>query len=43
MLIARPDFPAPIAVLLVGRIWSYEQVKTWAENTGRVVHPISAR
>ena len=43
MLIARPDFPAPIAVLLAGRIWSYEQVKTWAENTGRVVHPISAR
>jgi len=43
MLIARPDFPAPIALLSAGRIWSYEQVKTWAENTGRIVHPIPAR
>jgi hypothetical protein len=38
-----PDFPAPIATLAAGRIWSYEDVKTWAESSGRTVHPIPAR
>ena len=42
-LIAREDFPAPIAQLSVSRIWSYEQVKSWAESSGRTVHPIPAR
>jgi hypothetical protein len=38
-----PDFPAPIATLTAGRIWSYADVKTWAENSGRTVLPIPAR
>ena len=39
-LVAREDFPAPIAHLSVGRLWYYEQVKAWAESNGRTVHPI---
>lgn len=41
-LVAREDFPAPIARLSVGRVWSYEQVKAWAESNGRTVHPIAS-
>lgn len=41
-LVAREDFPAPIAHLSVGRVWSYEQVKAWAESNGRTVHPIAS-
>jgi predicted DNA-binding transcriptional regulator AlpA len=43
MLIARDDFPAPIATLSVGRIWAYQDVRTWAEDRGRTIHPIAAR
>jgi predicted DNA-binding transcriptional regulator AlpA len=43
MLIAREDFPAPIAILSVGRIWAYQDLRTWAEDRGRTVHPITAR
>lgn len=39
-LIAREDFPAPIAYLSVSRVWSYAAVKAWAESSGRTVHPI---
>lgn len=42
-LIAREDFPAPLAQLSVSRVWSYDQVKAWAEGNGRTVHPIAAR
>lgn len=42
-LIAREDFPAPIAHLSVSRVWSYEAVKAWAEGNGRTVNPIDAR
>jgi predicted DNA-binding transcriptional regulator AlpA len=42
-LIAMPDFPAPVAVLRVGKLWSYDDVRSWAERAGRTVHPISAR
>ena len=37
------DFPAPIATLTAGRIWSYDDVKAWAEGNGRAVYPIPAR
>ncbi|WP_375481061.1 DNA-binding protein [uncultured Jatrophihabitans sp.] len=40
-LVTREDFPKPIAHLSVGRVWSYEQVKAWAESNGRTVHPIA--
>jgi predicted DNA-binding transcriptional regulator AlpA len=42
-LIASPGFPPPTAVLKVGKIWSYAEVKAWVEGTGRTVHPIPAR
>lgn len=42
-LVSRPDFPAPIAALTVGRVWSSDDVRAWAERTGRVVHPVGGR
>ena len=36
-------FPAPLATLTVGRIWSYGDVKAWADRHGRTVHPIPPR
>jgi predicted DNA-binding transcriptional regulator AlpA len=39
-LIKRAEFPAPIAVLSVGRIWSYDAVAEYCERTGRTVHPL---
>jgi hypothetical protein len=38
-----PGFPTPLATLSVGRIWRYDDVKTWAERTGRTVYPITLR
>lgn len=38
-----PDFPAPIATLTAGRIWAYQDVKDWAESSGRTVLPIPTR
>lgn len=35
------DFPKPIATLSIGRIWSYDDIKEWAERTGRTVHLIA--
>ena len=41
-LLARPGFPAPIATLSTGRVWSYEQVAAWAAATNRTLHDITA-
>lgn len=41
-LIARPDFPAPIATLGVGKIWAAADVLAWFERTGRTVQGESA-
>jgi predicted DNA-binding transcriptional regulator AlpA len=30
------DFPAPLAELKSGRIWSREAVEAWAKRTGRL-------
>lgn len=35
-LVARPDFPAPVAVLTSGMIWEREAVEEWARATGRL-------
>ena len=29
-LIARPDWPAPCAVLAMGKIWLHEDIAAWA-------------
>jgi predicted DNA-binding transcriptional regulator AlpA len=42
-LIAAPGFPEPLAVIKAGKVWSYEDVKTWAESGGRTVRPIPPR
>ena len=38
----KSDFPAPVAELSVGRVWSYEAVLEFCERTGRKVHPLKA-
>ena len=40
-LIKKAEFPPPIAVLSVGRIWAYDAVVEYCENTGRRVYPLS--
>lgn len=34
-LTARPDFPAPVVALAMGKVWSREDVEQWARETGR--------
>ncbi|GAA4929644.1 helix-turn-helix transcriptional regulator [Actinoplanes utahensis] len=38
VLVERPDFPAPIAHLSVGRIWRTSDVRQWAANRSHRVH-----
>ena len=40
-LIKKAEFPPPIAVLSVGRIWAYDAVVEYCESTGRKVHSLS--
>ncbi|QGN46651.1 DNA-binding protein [Micromonospora sp. WMMC415] len=35
ILVDRPDFPAPIDTLTVGRIWDAAEVRAYAERRGR--------
>ena len=35
-LTRRPDFPRPVAELIVGRIWERSAVERWARDTGRI-------
>ena len=37
-LVTRDDFPAPRAVLIMGSIWSLDDVLAWAKNSGRTVN-----
>lgn len=30
------DFPKPIAVITAGKLWNWEEIKQWAERTGRL-------
>lgn len=34
-LVARPDFPAPVAVLAMGKVWARDDVEAWAEARER--------
>lgn len=36
-LAATESFPAPVAVLSVGRIWLREDIVAWAQQTGRTI------
>jgi len=32
----RPDFPRPVAVLSLGRVWETEAIREYARRTGRL-------
>ncbi len=36
-LTSREDFPAPVASLATGKVWSYSDVVDFATRTGRTV------
>lgn len=38
-LIARPDFPEPVAHLAMGKVWSADDVRNWGIKTGRLGGP----
>ncbi|HEY3630585.1 MAG TPA: DNA-binding protein [Jatrophihabitantaceae bacterium] len=40
-LIARKDFPEPVADLVMGKIWALEDVRAWAAQTGRELQPLT--
>jgi predicted DNA-binding transcriptional regulator AlpA len=37
-LIARPDFPAPVAELVMGNVWELADIRAWAKKSGRELH-----
>lgn len=37
-LAARADFPQPVVVLAMGKVWHTEDVEEWAGRTGRTIH-----
>lgn len=34
-LASRPDFPEPVAVLAMGKVWREDDLRQWAETQGR--------
>ena len=38
----RPDFPRPVADLIVGKIWAVADVERWAQERGRTLLPLDA-
>jgi prophage regulatory protein len=38
-LAAADDFPEPLAVLAMGKVWAADDVEKWARNRGRTLHP----
>lgn len=39
-LAAREDFPAPVAILQMGKVWLADDIRRWAEEQGRDVKPL---
>ena len=39
-LSSRPDFPAPVAALVMGKVWALSQVQAWAAQNGRELKPL---
>lgn len=35
-LINKPDFPAPVADLAMGKVWRTEDVRAWGVKTNRI-------
>jgi len=40
-IIARSDFPKPVADLVMGKVWDLAEVRKWAAKTGRTLKPIT--
>jgi predicted DNA-binding transcriptional regulator AlpA len=36
-LTSREDFPPPLAVLGMGKVWKYDDVAAWARSRGRQI------
>lgn len=36
-LIGRPDFPQPVQVLAMGKVWTRSEIVKWAQDHGREV------
>ena len=34
------DFPAPVVVLRMGKVWDLADVRRWAKEHGRTLHPL---
>ena len=37
-LVTKDDFPAPRAVLIMGSVWTLEDVIAWADRSGRTLN-----
>lgn len=37
-LVTREDFPAPRAVLVMGSVWTLDDVIAWADRSGRTLN-----
>jgi predicted DNA-binding transcriptional regulator AlpA len=35
-LIAKPDFPTPVADLAMGKVWQAADVREWGKKNGRL-------
>ena len=33
----RPDFPAPVASLIMGNVWNLDDIRSWADRRGRTL------
>jgi prophage regulatory protein len=37
-LVTKDDFPAPRAVLIMGSVWTLDDVAVWADRSGRTLN-----
>lgn len=37
---SRADFPTPVAVLAMGKVWRHDHVVKWAQSRDRPTHPL---
>lgn len=42
-LAVLPDFPKPLAVLAMGKVWDAADIERWAKRRGRTVQELHAR
>jgi predicted DNA-binding transcriptional regulator AlpA len=40
---AKPDFPPPVAELVMGNVWDLADIRRWAKTTGRLLHDLPRR